>query len=76
MSDLMLTLASLAACFWLGFQIGSVRAELQRRADIDELERRYKIINGTLATHYKVVHGKIVEAPGLKRAPPRSWIYG
>jgi hypothetical protein len=74
MSDLMLTLASFAACFWLGFQIGNVRAELQRKADIDELERRYKIINGTLETHYKVVHGKVVETPGKART--RSWIYG
>jgi hypothetical protein len=75
MSDLLLTLASLAACFWLGFQIGNVRAELQRKADIDELERRYKIINGTLETHYKVIHGRIVEAPGLKRARARRWSY-
>jgi hypothetical protein len=76
MSDLMLTLVSLAACFWLGFQIGSLRSELQRKADIDELERRYKIINDTVETRYRVIHGKIVAAPGSKRARPRSWIYG
>jgi hypothetical protein len=76
MSDLMLTLMSLAACFWLGFQIGNARAELRRKADIDELERRYKIISGMVETHYKVVHGKIVAAPGMKRARSRSWIYG
>ncbi len=64
----MLTFASLVACFWLGFQIGNVRSELQRKADVDELERRYKIINGTVETRYKVIHGKIVETAGLKRA--------
>jgi hypothetical protein len=68
MSYAMLTLASLAASFWLGFQIGDVRSELRRKADVDELERRYKIINGRVVeTHYKIVKGKVVETPGLKR---------
>jgi hypothetical protein len=70
MSALILTLASLVACFWLGFQIGNVRSELRRKADVDELERRYKIISGKLAeTHYKTINGKIVETRGLKSAP-------
>jgi hypothetical protein len=69
MSALILTLASLVACFWLGFQIGNVRSELQRKADVDELERRYKIISGQLVeTHYKIIKGKVVETPGLKSA--------
>ena len=45
MSDVILTLASCAACFWLGFEIGTGRTELRRKADVDELERRFKIID-------------------------------
>jgi hypothetical protein len=40
-----LTLGSWIACFWLGLQIGNVRSELRRKADVDELERRYKIVD-------------------------------
>jgi hypothetical protein len=43
--SLILTLAGWAACFWLGFQIGASRSELRRKADVDELERRYKIVD-------------------------------
>jgi hypothetical protein len=45
MSEVILALASCAACFWLGFEIGTGRSELRRRADVDELERRYKIVD-------------------------------
>ena len=45
MSEVILTLASCAACFWLGFEIGTGRMELRRKADVDELERRLKIID-------------------------------
>jgi hypothetical protein len=61
MSEVVLTLASLAASFWLGFQIGNVRSELRRKADVDELERRYKIITC-----------KVVETPGLNSARAHS----
>jgi len=43
--SLVLTFASWAACFWLGFQIGASRSELRRKADVDALERRYKIVD-------------------------------
>lgn len=67
MTDAMLTLASLAACFWLGFQIGHIRSELQRKADIEALERRFKIITGNFVeTHYKVVNDKAAETSGLR----------
>jgi hypothetical protein len=55
MSDVLLTLASCAACFWLGFEIGTGRAELRRKADVDALERRYKIVDC-----------KVVETPGAQ----------
>ena len=45
MSEVIVTLASCAACFWLGFEIGTGRSELRRKADVDELERRFKIID-------------------------------
>jgi hypothetical protein len=61
MSEVVLTLASLAASFWLGFQIGNVRSELRRKADVDELERRYKIVTC-----------KVVETPSLKSARAHS----
>lgn len=41
---LVLTLASWGGCFWLGFQIGNARFERQRRQDLAELERRFKIV--------------------------------
>jgi hypothetical protein len=44
-SNLILVLASWVACFWLGFQFGAGRSELRRKADVDELERRYKIVD-------------------------------
>jgi hypothetical protein len=40
-----LTIASWAACFWLGFQTAASRSELRRKADVDALERRYKIVD-------------------------------
>lgn len=45
MDGLILTFASWAACFWLGFQTGASRSELRRKADVDALERRYKIVD-------------------------------
>lgn len=45
MDDAVLTLASCAACFWLGFQIGHIRSELRHKGDVGELERRYKIVD-------------------------------
>jgi len=45
MSEVIVTLASCAACFWLGFEIGTGRSELRRKADVDELERRFKIVD-------------------------------
>ena len=45
MGDLVFTLAACAACFWLGFQIGASRTELRRKADVIELERRFKIVD-------------------------------
>jgi hypothetical protein len=44
-SSLILTLASWTGCLWLGFQIGKGRSEQQHRADIGELERRFKIVD-------------------------------
>jgi len=44
MGDVIFTLAACAACFWLGFQIGASRSELRRKADVVELERRFKIV--------------------------------
>jgi hypothetical protein len=55
MSDVILTLASCAACFWLGLEVGTARSELRRKADVDELERRYKIVDC-----------KVVETPGAR----------
>jgi hypothetical protein len=60
-SNLILTLASWTACFWLGFQFGTVRSELRRKADVDELERRYKIVD------CKVVDGS--DADGVEAHP-------
>lgn len=45
MGDVIFTLAACAACLWLGFQIGSSRTELRRKADVVELERRFKIVD-------------------------------
>lgn len=45
MGDVIFTLAACAACLWLGFQIGASRSELRRRADVVELERRFKIVD-------------------------------
>jgi hypothetical protein len=45
MGDVLFTLAACAACFWLGFQIGASRSELRRKADVVELERRFKIVD-------------------------------
>jgi hypothetical protein len=52
MGDVIVTLSACAACFWLGFQIGASRSELRRKADVIELERRFKIVDL-----------KVVEAP-------------
>ena len=45
MGDVIFTLAACAACLWLGFQIGASRTELRRKADVVELERRFKIVD-------------------------------
>ncbi len=45
MGDVIFTLAACAACLWLGFQIGLSRTELRRKADVVELERRFKIVD-------------------------------
>ncbi len=45
MGDVIFTLAACAACLWLGFQIGAGRSELRRKADVVELERRFKIVD-------------------------------
>jgi hypothetical protein len=40
-----LTLASWAGCFWLGFQIGKGRSEQRRKSEVVELERRFNIVS-------------------------------
>jgi hypothetical protein len=45
MGDVITVLAACAACLWLGFQIGASRSELRRKADVVELERRFKIVD-------------------------------
>jgi hypothetical protein len=45
MSDAIVTLTSWAGCLWLGFQIGNGLSEHRRKADINELERRFKIVD-------------------------------
>ncbi len=45
MGDVIFTLAACAACLWLGFQIGASRSDLRRKADVTELERRFKIVD-------------------------------
>jgi hypothetical protein len=45
MSDVVLILASWAGCFWLGFQIGNGLSEHRRKVDVNELERRFKIVD-------------------------------
>jgi len=45
MGEVTFTLAACAACLWLGFQIGASRSELRRKADVSELERRFKIVD-------------------------------
>jgi hypothetical protein len=59
-SDVILTLASWAGCLWLGFQIGTVRSEQRHRADVGELERRFKIVDC-----------KVVETPGAETVEAR-----
>lgn len=59
MGDVILTLASCAGCFWLGLQVGDIRSELRRKADVDELERRFKIIDC-----------KVTESSGAANARP------
>lgn len=45
MGDLIFMLAACAACLWLGFEIGASRSELRRKADVIELERRFKVVD-------------------------------
>lgn len=45
MGDVIFMLAACAASLWLGFQIGASRSELRRKADVVELERRFKIVD-------------------------------
>ncbi len=45
MGDVIFTLAACVACVWLGFQIGASRSELRRKADVIELERRFRIVD-------------------------------
>jgi len=42
-----LTLLSWACCLWLGFQIGKGRSDVRRKLEVADLERRFKIVNGT-----------------------------
>ena len=51
--DVILTLVSWIGCFWLGLQIGRGLSDQRRKADVDELERRFKIVDC-----------KVVEASG------------
>jgi hypothetical protein len=37
--------ASWVGCFWLGFQIGKGRSEQRRKAEVDDLERRFRIVD-------------------------------
>lgn len=43
---LVLTLASWAACFWLGFQTGRGQSEQTRKLELADLERRFRILDG------------------------------
>jgi len=43
------TLVSWIACFWLGFQFGKGRSEQQRRLEVEDLERRFKIVDAEAA---------------------------
>lgn len=45
MGDVIFMLAACGACLWLGFQIGASRSELRRKADVIELERRFRIVD-------------------------------
>lgn len=45
MGDVIFMLAVCAASLWLGFQIGASRSELRRKADVIELERRFKVVD-------------------------------
>lgn len=45
-SYVVLTLASWTGCFWLGFQIGKGQSEVRRKSEVEDLERRFKIVNG------------------------------
>jgi hypothetical protein len=60
MDTVILMMASWATCLWLGFQIGASRSDLRRKADVDALERRYKIVDC-----------KIVQSPGPERVDAR-----
>lgn len=51
MGDVIFTLSACAACLWLGFQIGASRSELRRKADVVELERRFKIVDCKIVEH-------------------------
>jgi hypothetical protein len=48
-SIVVLTFASWVGCFWLGFQIGKGRSEQRRKIDVDDLERRFRIVTGEAA---------------------------
>jgi hypothetical protein len=43
-SVMLLTLASWIGCFWLGFQFGKGRSEQRRKHDVEDLERRFRIV--------------------------------
>ena len=44
-SILILTLASWVGCFWLGFQTGRGRSDQRRKREVEDLERRFRIVN-------------------------------
>jgi hypothetical protein len=47
-----LTLASWFGCFWLGFQTGKGRSDQTHKLAVEDLERRFKIVDS-----------KVVESP-------------
>ena len=60
-SNVILTMASWGACFWLGFQVGTGRSALRYKADVVELERRFKVVDC-----------KVVDPPSSESVEARS----
>jgi len=51
-SIFVLMLASWVGYFWLGFQIGKGQSEYRRKREVEDLERRFRIVNSEAVEIY------------------------